>query len=148
MWDMPLKQLTVLKAFFTETQTEICPVIHNSFCSCIQKFNSVSTRADVLFIIWDASEKVHLCVLLISIHQTADRDVLACASVSRLIMSLCLLFVSISKAAKHSLTLGIMARQDGWCQVINIRASYLGWVADPGAWCERYTVCKTWQDIL
>lgn len=34
-------------------------------------------------------KKVHLCVLLIPIHQTTGRDVLARASVSRLIMSPC-----------------------------------------------------------
>lgn len=72
----------------------ILPVSHNRFCSCIQKFNSAPTRPDVLFIKQDANRKVHLCVLLILIHQTAREDVSAHANVSGLIMSLCLLFVS------------------------------------------------------
>lgn len=100
-----------------------CPAIHKNFCSCIQKFNP-RTHADVLFIKRDANEKVHLCVLLVPIHQTAGRDVLAHASVSGLIMSPRLLFVSLSTAAKHSLTLGIMAQQD----VSMSSHKYWGWV--------------------
>lgn len=119
----------MVKTFSAEgAQSVICPVIHNHFCSCIQKFNSVPTCTDVLFIKVDANEKVHLCVLLILIHQTEGRDVLAGASVSRLIMSQCLLFVFLSTAAKHTLTLGITAKQDISCWTVNIRDSFPGWV--------------------
>lgn len=106
-------------------------MIHNHTYSCIQKFNSVPNRSDVLFIKRDANEKVHLCVLLIPIHQTAGRDVSAHASVSGLIMSPCPLFVSLSTAAKHSLMLGIMARRDTRCQAINIRNGFLGCSSNP-----------------
>lgn len=66
--------------------------------------------------------------------------------VPALIMSPCPLFVSLSTAAKHLLTLGVTVQWDAWCRAINIRDSLLRRGSDPSRW--RFEIYKSWWSIL